>query len=738
MQARQNFHFRALVLTASLLLTTAGGAAETERLRVGLVLGGGGARGAAHIGVLKELERLQIPVDAIAGTSMGAVVGGLYAAGTSLDELEEIVISLNWAEAMSDSARRRDLNFRRKQDDVRYPVDLELGIRAGAVALPLGLVQGQNLDLMLRELTADVAHVSDFDDLPIPFRAVATDIETGAAHVMAKGDLARSIRASMSVPGLMAPTNLDGKVLVDGGLVANLPIDVVRTMNVDIIIAVDVEFPLYQPDFLQSAPAIAEQVLTILMRRETLRQIENLGPDDILIRPDLGTFASTDFGNAEIAVGVGLEAVGLVEDRLRALSVSDSEFAIYRQSRKPTATVSERLEFVRFVHGGRLATEFLAARAGVYVGDPADPRLLAEAASRLLGMDTYAQVSYRIIEDDGELGVEYTATPKRWGPDFLNVGVGLQDDFDGTTAFNLSARLTRTGLNRRGAEWRTDVQLGTDLLLQSEFYQPFGPGLKYFVAPRVDWHQNNLNVFDGDQNIAQLRVAEGEIGVDLGVELGNVGEFRAGVYTGNGNARLKIGDPLLPDRKYDLGGVFALLRFDTFSAPRFPRAGVGLNLKWDTSRTALGASEDFDKLEFDVLAAWSRGKNTLNFGFNYATTFDVVNQPQEYTQLGGFLRLSGLNYGAISGPHAATGRFVYYRLLGDAPGGLFDLPVYIGGSLEAGNIWQDQSDTNFDSLIGSGSLFLAFDTFFGAVYVAAGFAEGGEQAYYLSIGSEPR
>ena len=723
------------MLAAPLLLASGANAAETERPKVGLVLGGGGARGAAHIGVLKELERLQIPIDAIAGTSMGAIVGGLYAAGKSADELEQLVLSLNWAEAMSDSTERRYLSFRRKQDDAQYPVDLKLGVRDGELVLPMGLVQGQNLDILLRGLTAEVADIKDFDFLPIPFRAVATDIETGEAHIMAGGDLALAIRASMSVPGFLAPTLLDGKVLVDGGLVANLPIDIVRSMNVDIVIAVDVEFPLYESDDLQSAPAIAEQVLTILMRRETLRQIENLRPEDSLIRPDLGTFASTDFGNAELAVGLGVQAVAPVEDRLRSLAVSDSEFEMYMAKRKPAVSSARRLEFVDFVHDGRLATEFLAARAGVFAGDVLDQGALAEGANRLYGLEMYAQVSYRVVEDARGTGVEYTASSKRWGPNFLNVGVGLQDDFDGTTAFNLSARMTKTDINDRGAEWRTDAQLGTDLLLRSEFYQPFGTQLKFFVAPHIGWQQRNLSVFEAQQNEARLRVSEAEIGFDIGTEIFNVGEFRAGVYSGSGDVRRKIGDPLVPEFDYGRGGVFGLLRVDTFDAPRFPRTGFGMNVRWDMSRIGLGADADLDKLDFDILAAWSRNKDTLALGLSYATTFDVVDQVQEYTQLGGFLRLSGLNFGALSGPHAAVGHLVYYRLLGDADRGLFDVPVYLGGSLEAGNVWQDQSDISFDSLIASGSVFLAFDTFFGAVYVAAGFAEGGEQTYYLSIGS---
>ncbi|HSM30724.1 MAG TPA: patatin-like phospholipase family protein, partial [Woeseiaceae bacterium] len=297
--------WRLVILCAALSFAAAANAGDalqardgtsSDRLRVGLVLGGGGARGAAHIGVLRELERMHIPIDAIAGTSMGAIVGGLYASGMSVADLEQLVADLDWADAMSDEPERSDLRFRRKQDARDYPIDLDIGLERGRPNLPLGVVQGQKLDLLLRKLTLPVSHVGDFDDLPIPFRAIASDIETGEMYVMESGDLALAIRASTSVPAALAPVRIDGHLLVDGGLVGNLPVDIVREMGVDVVIAVDVEFPLYAPDELQSAISISEQMLTILIRRETLRQIEKLREDDVLIRPQLGTFGSTNFG----------------------------------------------------------------------------------------------------------------------------------------------------------------------------------------------------------------------------------------------------------------------------------------------------------------------------------------------------------------------------------------------------------------------------------------------------------
>jgi NTE family protein len=234
----------------------------TTQPKVGLVLGGGGARGAAHIGVLKELERMRVPIHAIAGTSMGAIVGGLYASGMTPDELEELVNSLDWADALRDRPSRQNKTFRRKQDDTDFPIPFEVGVTMDGMKLPRGLIQGQKLQLILREKLLPVAGISHFDDLPTPFRAVASDIATGEEYVMSQGDLAVAVRASMSAPGVFAPVEIDGRMLVDGGLVGNVPVHVVRDLGVDIIIAVDVEFPLYQPDVLHSALAISEQMLT--------------------------------------------------------------------------------------------------------------------------------------------------------------------------------------------------------------------------------------------------------------------------------------------------------------------------------------------------------------------------------------------------------------------------------------------------------------------------------------------
>ncbi|MBT8093125.1 MAG: patatin-like phospholipase family protein [Gammaproteobacteria bacterium] len=709
-----------------------------ERPRIGLVLGGGGARGAAHIGVLKELERQRVPIDAIAGTSMGAIVGGLYASGMSADALAELVSSLDWADALSDHPERASLSFRRKQDDAQFPVDIELGVRGRELVLPQGVIHGQKLDLLLRKLTLPVSRVHDFDDLPIPFRAIASDIERAEPYVMSSGDLATAIRASMSVPGVFAPVSIDGRLLVDGGIIGNLPIDVMQSMDVDIIIAVDVEFPLYKIDELESVLTITEQLLTIVIRKETLRQIERMGPDDILIRPQLGVFPSSNFGEIVSTLEPGEKAAQALSAQLGELSLGEASYRAYKRQLARPPVVDGKLAFVRIVHDDKLASRVLESRLDVQPGEPIDPDVLARNANRLYGLQLYQQVGYALVDERGGTGVEYRATTKSWGPNILQFGLALEDDFEGSTGFNVDARLTRAAINRLGAEWRTDLRLGTDPRLFSEFYQPLSFDSRWFIAPRLQLGQSNLNAFLQDDTIARLRLTEGETGVDFGRELGTIGEFRVGMFRGLGEARVKVGDPSLPNVDFETGGLFANLRFDSLDDAQFPRSGVLADLRWTMSRPGLGADTDFDTVAGEFAQTWSRGKSSLQLGLRYATTLESDGAVQEYFPLGGFLRLSGLERGELSGPHAALAKLVYYRRVGETTGGIFETPVYLGASAEAGNAWQNRTDMSVDSLVWNGSVFAGVDTFIGPVYLAAGFAERGRTNFYLFIGTPPR
>ena len=706
--------------------------------RIGLVLGGGGARGAAHIGVLQELERLRIPIHAVAGTSMGAIVGGFFAAGMSPDELNELVQTLDWDASFQDGGRRQDKSFRRKQDDAQFPVQFELGLNDGGLQLPKGLIQGQNLQLLLREQLFDVADIQDFDDLPTPFRAVASDLTLGEPYVMGDGDLALAIRASMSAPGLFSPVEYNGRTLVDGGLVSNVPVDVGKSMGVDVVIAVDVEFPLYQTQDLGSALTVAEQMLTILIRRETRRSLDKLCKHDVLIRPELGNYGSADFDNIEDAIEPGAVAVRAASAKLTSLSVSEEDYADFLATREREPYRPGTLDRIIINSDSGLAQRVLEARLETEPGDTATPQNLAIDAERLYGLNSFETVNYEVITDAEETRVEFNAKNKSWGPNFLQFGLTIEDDLDGSTDLNLAARLTMTGLNSLGAEWRNDFQIGTDPEFRSEFYQPLSFDSRYFVAPHLNLMQENFQVFEGGNNVATYRITDSSIGVDVGRQISNWGELRLGAFRGGGNGRRNVGDPQFENFDFESGGFLARFSVDTLDDAQIPKDGSRAVVEWQNSRTGLGSDANYEIIDVAFEKAWSWGANSVQVGGEYATTINSDGQIQDFFPLGGFARLSGFQRGALSGPHAGLLRLMYFHDVASSIGDLFGTPTYLGASVEAGNVWQSRSEIAFDSLLINGSIFAGIDTYFGIVFLAAGFSETGDSSFYLIVGNPRR
>jgi NTE family protein len=478
-------------------------------------------------------------------------------------------------------------------------------------------------------------------------------------------------------------------------------------------------------------------MLTILIRKETVRQLAKLTDSDILIRPDLGNFGSTEFENITQTVEPGAAATIAEEHRLAQLSLDVESFAAHKAARARNGGHPERLAFVRVKDDGPLSKEFLESHLAVEPGDTIDPERLADDAKRLYGLGRYEEVGYRLVTEDGEIGVEFDPLPKSWGPNILQFGLSYEDNFEGSTALNVSARLTKTGLNSFGAEWRSDLQIGTDPFLFSEFYQPIGAGARYFIAPRFNMEQRNINAFVAGDAVARYRISEGDIGFDVGRELGGWGELRVGLRRGIGEARVKIGDPSLTNIDFDTGGFLARFRVDTLDDAQIPLYGTRVDLTWNGQRQGLGADEHIDTIETELTSVRTWGRNTLLFGLNYSTTLDSDTSIQEFFPLGGFLRLSGIEKGAISGPHAGVVRLVYYRRWRDS-GGPLGVPVYFGGSIEAGNAWQNQSDVSIGSLVYNGSLFAGLDTFVGPLFIGGGISEDGDSSFYLFLGAQPR
>ena len=710
------------------------GAAQAIRPRIGLVLSGGGARGAAHVGALKVIEELRIPIDAVAGTSMGAVVGGLYASGMSAAEIEKLLLSVDWQDAFRDQAPRRDLGFRRKQDDRNFLVRYALGIHSEGFKLPKGLIQGQKLAQVLRGAALPVAEIHDFDRLPIPFRAVATDLETGTAAVMASGDLVTAMRASMSAPGVFIPTERDGRLLADGGLVKNLPVDVAREMNVDVLIVVDVSFPLFTREELSSPLEMTLQATAIMIRNRTLEQRQLLTERDIVIDPPLGTFGAADFSRVAHARTVGEQAARALRARLASLSLDERGYEIYLAGRNPHTVETRSVAFVRVDASSRRYQAMVAELMQDTVGKPLDKALVEKRLERLYALDLFESVDYTIVEDNGRSGIEFHLRRKSWGPNYVRFGLNIEEDFEGNSRYNVAARFIATELNDLGGEWLTDLQIGDHPRLYTEFYQPLGYGHRYFVAPHIEAGVRNLEVRDASDRITDYRVRENELGIDFGRELGNWGEWRTGVFRGSSSARVRVGDVSLPDQNFSSGGYFARLSYDQLDSIFFPRDGEQFQAEWTGQRENLGSDRRSDRVEVNGLVARSWRKHTLILSADLGSTLNTQSFPQDYFQLGGFLNLSGLRTGELSGPHMGVGRLIYYRKVGSGGAGVLDVPLYAGLSIEMGNVWQTRDEMSFDDLRKNGSLFMGADTILGPVYVGAGADKEGDSAFYLFLG----
>ena len=705
-------------------------------LRIGLVLSGGGARGMAHVGVLKVLDDMQLHVDAIAGTSMGAVVGGLYASGLSARDIETLLGSAEWQEAFRDRPPRNDLNFRRKEEDREFLVDLPLGIQGRELRIPKGLLQEQKLTQLLRKATLPVAGVDDFDRLHTPFRAVATDLETGATVVMGSGDLATALRASMSAPGVFAPVERDGRLLVDGGLVENLPIDVARAMNVDVLIVVDAGFPLQPRSRLNSLTSISNQSLAILVRRDVERQRLTLTPQDVLIQPALGERSSYDFRSVTTAVEAGEVAAHIAQPRLAGLVTAP---------RPPTSTPAPEpalasvavpvVQYITVEAGSERYLPLMKQTFADQVGKPLDPALVAHRLKAIYGTGNFEVLDYRLVQSpQGTEGLMFAAHRNSWGPNYLRLSLSLQDDFQGNSVFNAAARASFTELNTLGAELLVDARVGASPRGALEFYQPLSVERTWFVAPRLEAEAHDVPQLQNGDIIGEYRVRNFEYGLDVGRELGNWGEVRAGLMDTRGSTYVRFGDFTVPEESFHMPAGFLRFNYDSLDSANFPRSGQALSLGVRSEFPGSGAAGS-DLAVADWRGAWSRGRNTFIAWMSGGSTVGGSDtNVREFFLLGGFLNLSGLATQSLAGPNFAIARGVYLRSVGTGGEGILEVPAYVGLSLELGNVWDQRSAISVGSARRDASVFFGADTYIGPAYLAVGYDEGGTTALYLYLG----
>jgi NTE family protein len=709
-----------------------GQAGAMQRPKIGLALSGGGARGAAHVGVLRVLEELRIPVDYIAGTSMGSIIAGLYASGMTLDEIEHALKTMDWDHIFDDDPPREELSFRRKRDDDLYLIKAKPGIQDGELKFPAGLIQGQKFDLALRELTLPVVAIEDFDQLAIPFRAVASDIGTGQEVVLGSGDLARVMRASMAVPGAFAPALIDGRVLVDGGITNNLPVSVVRDMGADIVIAVDISTPLASPDEVRNVLEITAQLTSIMTRTNTEQQIASLTQRDILIVPDLGDVSSADFTRSGDAIPAGGAAAEAKHAELARLSLPEPAYRAHLAARPRPSGEKPVINFVQIKNDSNLADEVLRERLHIRTGEPLDRVQLEKDISNIYGLQLFERVDYDVIEENGQTGVVVDARARSWGPDYLQFGVKLSSDFGGDSAYDFGVAYLKTAINDRNGEVRLGAQLGQNPSIVADWYQPLDYRSRYFFEPQIGYGIDLITVYseDGKDKLAEYEVTQTRLELAAGRELSAYGEARLGYRWGTGDVDRNVGSLDLPEGSFDSGSLFARLSVDRLDNSYFPSEGYRGTLEYELFREELGNDEELDQLKIDLSYFESFGAHTFGVGGRFKTTIDGDAEVQNRFLMGGFLDLSGFNNDALSGQHSAILAGVYYRRFNQ----LKFLPWYIGGSLELGNVWEDRDDIDVDSAILSGSVFLGADTPIGPFYTGYGYAEGGNSSLFLFLG----
>jgi NTE family protein len=709
---------------------------DDGRIRVGLVLSGGGARGGAHVGVLKALEELNVPIDYIAGTSMGAIVGGFYAAGYSAAEIEQLLNDMDWDYALSDSPDRSDRTMRKKEVEAEFLIPYRLGYNDGRFQAPLGAIQGQHLDQVFQRILQPVARIRSFDLLPIPFRAVATDLITGDEVVLSSGSLADALRASMSVPGVFAPVRIGDKILVDGGMSNNLPVSVVRDMGADVVIAVDISSQLLTEEQLTSVLSVTEQLTNFLTRRTTEQQIAALGPDDVLVVPALGDFSAADFQDASKIVPLGYQAtmereamLSDISERRGAADDAPSQRLAERLGEEPETFV---VSFVDIDNDSVLNDAIIRSRIAAQPGEALDFDELDRSVDRIYSLDVFESVTYDVVENSaGEHGVLISAKARKWGPNYLQFGLELANDFAGNNAFKIGGGYTRNALNPLGGELRVIASMGREDELRFDFYQPVDLGANWFVSPQANWKRRSYNLWNDDTRLAEYEISGWGVEFGVGRNFRTTDQLRLDYLYGRAKAELVTGTPYPGvGGRIDLGELLLTYRHDSLDSLYFPTAGMEHEFSFRYADEALGASVDFEQLIGSGTLSGSWGKNTAALNYSLGYSFDDIAPLERWFQLGGFGRLSGLAPNQLSGRHMALTTLALYRRLNDVQ----FLPAYAGLTLEAGNVWDSRHAIGFDDLRYSSSLFLGAESPIGPLYFSIGYSDSGDASVYFYVG----
>ncbi|MBT8141290.1 MAG: BamA/TamA family outer membrane protein [Gammaproteobacteria bacterium] len=703
---------------------------QQQRPRVALVLSGGGARGAAHIGVLKALEEHRIPVDVIIGTSMGSIVGGLYAAGLSPEELEYIVAYTDWDEALQGSPKRELLSYSRKSDDREYLSGFEMGLKDGRVRFPQGLVSGNKLGFMLRSEVLRASDARSFDELAIPFRAIATNIETGEMVVMRDGDLANALRASMAVPGVFTPVAREGALLVDGGLVANLPVEIARQFDIDHVIAVDIGSEILGLDQLGNILGLTVQTVNVLIQQNIDRSVAALESGDVLLKPQLGDFSSANFQEASDLIPLGYQEALDVMYKLEKFQVDEQTYAKWLNNQRRSFVSIPEVDIIEIVGNQRVSTQQIRSRVKLRSSTMLNFTQLEKDLEDVYAIDEFESVDYKIANQaDNKNTLQIHVKEKPWGPNYFRFGLKIEDDFEGGNRNNLIANHRWTQLNALGGEWNNAISIGSDRYIESELYQPINYSGTHFVAPKIAFSEETIDFFDNQNRIAEYTLRRADAQIDYGFYLRRDTQARIGVHYDRIDGEPRIGDEnIVPKSNLNQAGVHVSLHRDSLNKPYFPTDGFLGEFSYRSQIEGMGSDLEYESALLAMTKIWTNGKNTYNLGFEVGSGISGDIPFYEEFYLGGFGRLSGLQRREIRGEKIALGRFMVSRSINVA------IPGNTGFSIEAGNAWARDQGYDLSELRYSGSLFWGANTPLGAVVMSYGYADRGSRAFHLILG----
>ncbi len=703
--------------------------AVVDRPTIGLALGGGGARGGAHVGVIRVLEELNVPVDYIAGTSMGSIVGGMMAVGMTADEMEETITGIDWNELFEDDTEREELPYQRKRDDDLGLFGPKLGIGKDSTLLPQGFIAGQKILVFFESVTTARVQPQNFDELPIPFRAIAADISTGDPVVINHSDLALAMRASMSVPAVFNPVPYGDRLLVDGGIANNLPVDVVRNMGADIVIAVNVGSPLLETAKLTNALAIANQLSTIMVQKNTRQQIATLTASDVLITPPLGDeIGAGDFSKMGAAAEIGYAAAQQVRSQLAALGIVPAAYLAHRQQIDSCVEGPPVIEFVRIENRTRFADFVIEDQLRVETGKPLNYAALDHDIKQIYGLGFLEMVRYEIVEEQGQTGMVVHAYQDSRGTQFIETGLDLTASEDGST-FGLRVGYLKTDVGKLGGEFRATVEVGQNYGIYSELYQPLDRQRRWIVLPSLHWAHFDINEFDdsGDKT-RQFGVDRLAASLGVGYEFGRSGILSAGVRTFGGKVQVKIGEPE-PNYHYDGGEYLLNLTLDRMDDRYFPGRGFYSSSQYINSNDALGADVEYEQLTTQNFYAHSWDRHSVIGGIRYSITLDSDAPVYALFRAGGFFNMSGYESLSLSGQNYGLVLASYRFKLKESS----ILPAYAGFSVEYGDV-SDSHTGMFRDGIWNGSLYFGSNSPLGPLYLGMGWSDENGALIFLRLG----